>query len=67
MNDPPNNLESICYPPEPLEIPYSPNKFLCWDFFDISNSKIRVRPRFFDQVGHQTTNASNENKFFFTK
>ena len=27
----------------------------------------RVRPRFFDQVGHQTTNASIENKHFFTK
>ena len=28
---------------------------------------IRDRPRFFDQVGHQTTNASNGNKYFFTK
>ena len=28
---------------------------------------IRVRPRFFDQVGHQTTNASVGNKYFFTK
>ena len=28
---------------------------------------IRVRPRFFDQVGHQTTNASIGNKYFFTK
>ena len=27
----------------------------------------RDRPRFFDQVGHQTTNASIENKHFFTK
>jgi hypothetical protein len=25
------------------------------------------RPRFFDQVGHQTTNASIEIKHFFTK
>ena len=25
------------------------------------------RPRFFDQVGHQTTNASIGNKHFFTK
>ena len=24
-------------------------------------------PRFFDQVGHQTTNASIESKYFFTK
>ena len=29
--------------------------------------QIRVRPRFFDQVGHQTTNASIGNKYFFTK
>ena len=28
---------------------------------------VRVRPRFFDQVGHQTTNASIGNKYFFTK
>ena len=27
----------------------------------------RVRPRFFDEVGHQTTNASSGNKYFFTK
>ena len=27
----------------------------------------RDRPRFFDQVGHQTTNASVGNKHFFTK
>ena len=26
--------------------------------FGQSNMHIRVRPRFFDQVGHQTTNAS---------
>ena len=28
---------------------------------------IRDRPRFFDQVGHQTTNASIGNKYFFIK
>ena len=33
-------------------------------YFDIWS---RVRPRFFDQVGHQTTNASIGNKYFFTK
>ena len=27
----------------------------------------RVRPRFFDQAGHQTTYASIGNKYFFTK
>ena len=28
---------------------------------------LRVRPRFFDQVGHQTINASIGNKYFFNK
>ena len=28
---------------------------------------IRYRPRFFDQVGHQTTNASIGNKYIVTK
>jgi hypothetical protein len=27
----------------------------------------RYRPRFFDQVGHQTISACIENKYFFTK
>ena len=31
------------------------------------NMYRRDRPRFFDQVGHQTTNASIENEHFFTK
>ena len=29
--------------------------------------EIRVRPRFFDQVGHETMYASSANKHFFTK
>ena len=29
--------------------------------------QIRVRPRFFDQVGHETMYASSGNKQFFTK
>ena len=29
--------------------------------------EVRVRPRFFDQVGHETMYASSENKHFFTK
>ena len=28
---------------------------------------MRVRPRFFDQVGHETMDASSGNKHFFTK
>ena len=28
---------------------------------------MRVRPRFFDQVGHETMHASSGNKHFFTK
>ena len=33
----------------------------------LSDVLTRYRPRFFDQVGHQTTNASMGNKHFFTK
>ena len=29
--------------------------------------QVRVRPRFFDQVGHETMYASSGNKHFFTK
>ena len=32
-----------------------------------SHTRIRYRPRFFDQVGYQTTYASMGNKHFFTK
>ena len=34
---------------------------------EFCNMWIRDRPRFFDQVGHQTTNASIENKHIFSK
>ena len=34
---------------------------------DIQATQGRVRPRFFDQVGHQTTNASIGNVYFLTK
>ena len=33
MSDPPNHLGSIWYHSGPLEVPYSPNQFLGWDFF----------------------------------
>ena len=33
----------------------------------IGDLDIRVRPRFFDQVGHETMYASSGNKHFFTK
>ena len=36
-------------------------------FFNLSCMKTRVGPRFFDQVGHQTTNASIGNEYLFTK
>ena len=36
-------------------------------FYSTHNILIRDRPRLFDQVRHQTTNASIENKPFFTK
>ena len=35
--------------------------------FHIASRSNRDRPRFFDQVGHQTTNASIGSKYFFTK
>ena len=40
-----------------------------WNNLDPKNQVINsnVRPRFFDQVGHQTINASIGNKYFFTK
>ena len=31
------------------------------------DARTRVHPRFFDQVGHQTNNASSGNKHFFIK
>ena len=39
-----------------IYIPYFPNY--------LGKLYIRDRPRFFDQVGHQTTNASFGNKYF---
>jgi hypothetical protein len=33
----------------------------------IGSSYSRVRPRFFDQVGHETMYASSGNKHFFIK
>ena len=34
---------------------------------DFKELEIRVRPRFFDQVGHETMYASSGNEHFFTK
>ena len=39
----------------------------CWHLRLPVDLKVRYRPRFFDQVGHQTTSAYIENKHFFTK
>ena len=41
-----------------------------YDYNDTSTAytgTVRVRSRFFDQVGHQITNESIGNKYFFTK
>ena len=38
-----------------------------WTQYIYQDSKIRVCPRFFDHVGHQTIDASIGNKYFFTK
>ena len=37
------------------------------NFFYLYAVNFRDRPRFFDQVGHQTTNVSISNKHFFTR
>ena len=53
-----------------LHIVYCISLYLCFILCKmnlIACIVIRVRPRFFDQVGHQTTNASIGNKYFFTK
>ena len=42
-------------------------KYLAIDSSKLIEPKNRVRPRFFDQDGHQTTDASIGNKYFFTK
>ena len=35
-----------------------------YNYLEVMN---RVRPRFFDQVGHETMYATRRNKHFFTK
>ena len=42
MSDPRNNLGSIWYHLNPLEVPYSPNQSLDRDFFDTSYSKKAI-------------------------
>ena len=39
MSDPLNHLGSIWNHSGPLEVPYSPNQFLGWDFFSVSYRK----------------------------
>jgi hypothetical protein len=47
----------------------SPNLLNLTELFGFGSYglSIRDRSRFFDQLRHQTTNASIENKHFFTK
>ena len=49
-----------------MRYPVHITNFLDYESYSLY-SLIRVRPRFLDQVGHQTTNASIGNKHFFTK
>ena len=42
ISDPFNHLGLIWYHSEPLEVPYSPNQFLGWDFFAFSYSKLAL-------------------------
>ena len=53
---------------------YGPFAYFCqktsekWNgLYHCDHMYTRVRPRFFDQVGHQTTNAYIGNKHLFTK
>ena len=51
--------------PKVFRTQYMAMEFLTMFTFQLDNTKSRDRPRFFDQVGHQTANASIENKHFF--
>ena len=54
----------------PFWTPFSPGgffTFLVAVAHGVSPLGSRYCPRFFDQVGHQTTKVSIENKHFFTK
>ena len=42
MTDLLDHLGSIWYHSEPLEVSYSTNQFLGWDFFDVSYSKLAL-------------------------
>ena len=44
MSGPLNNLGSIWYHSEPLDVPYSPNQFLGQNFFAVSYSKLALGP-----------------------
>ena len=37
------------------------------DFVQLDRVQVRVRPRFFDQVGHETMYVFSGNRHFFTK
>merc|ERR1712218_574465 len=55
------NLLGICIALYFFLLSWYVSQFFLWDMY------IRVRPRFFDQVGHETMYASSGNKHFFTK
>ena len=67
-NFPPNGIICMGFV---LQIKSNKQKLVCLatENRDISfaDLAIRFRPRFFDQVGHETMNASSGNKHFFTK
>ena len=50
-------------------MPIPPTNVTCLHIFILCRHAIyiRVRPRFFDQVGHETMYASGGNKHFFSK
>ena len=52
----------------PPDTPLCPSSYKNATHYPVQSSHtyIRVHPRFFDQVGHQNTNASIRNKYIFT-
>ena len=48
MSDPLNHLGSSWYHSEPLEVLYSPNQFLGWDFFAVSYNKPALKTKLND-------------------
>ena len=55
------HLGPIWYHSEPLDIPYSPNQFLGWDFFATSYSKMALafHDNLFDMLNYFIANKDS--------